>query len=226
MIPYLTSLYYNTNSSYTTNSASTSQVISLLVNQKMHDYVIKVIESKLKSLMLLCGVSTNATATGTLTPKSSFFQAQTTQLAPLSQESNNYGSPISSQAASQLVMQAAATSLSTSAQLLAVAQRVGLDQHLVYDPESFDSEQLFSFLSSLWVAFCVRINAPTNQDAFSLFNANVASRYTSNFLRTSCKYISYCHNIWSIVKRLHPNNQDKLLREESKQLFNRHNFNF
>ena len=83
-----------------------------------------------------------------------------------------------------------------------------MDAEDYYDPQTRTDEQIFKFMSSLWLALCQRINGNLTSKK-TVYKPNIPQRFGVQFLNKSHRFIQCLQQIWSICsKRFHSNKKE------------------
>ncbi len=86
-----------------------------------------------------------------------------------------------------------------------------------YDPETHNSTELFNVLSSMWIGFCQRINAPDTSISnthSTFYKPDLSQKFQDPFFAKTHRYIRLCQIIWSIVSRRFERKTDTLIGNE------------
>jgi len=89
----------------------------------------------------------------------------------------------------------------------------------VYDPESFESEEIFSFLSETWVVMCQRVNGTASESGQSAFTHEIKQNFTTSYLVKIHKYMEFCDQIWRIVQKKYQKLAPKMIDSERMKNF-------
>lgn len=85
----------------------------------------------------------------------------------------------------------------------------------IYDPENLDSEEIFNFLSDIWIIMCQKINGSSGENGESTLNHGVKQNFSSAYLVKVHKYMVFCDMIWSIVQKKFQIMAPKMIENES-----------
>ncbi|CAF0930579.1 unnamed protein product [Brachionus calyciflorus] len=96
---------------------------------------------------------------------------------------------------------------------LKLLSNMDLNSEQLYEPQSITDEQIFKFISCLWLPLCQRINGNLTSKK-TVYKANIPQRFGVQFLNKSFRFIQCMQLIWSICsKRFQSMKKDLIVNE-------------